>query len=53
LPPPSPWARPRPPSPAPGLLLQERAVIVDNGKALRTITVLPAGVMVTAVHIKI
>ena len=39
--------------PAPGLLLQEKAVIVDNGKELRTITVLPAGVMVTAVHRKI
>jgi len=39
--------------PGPGILIQERAVIVDNGNELRSITVVPAGVMVTAVHRKI
>jgi hypothetical protein len=40
-------------NPAPNLKLQERAVIVDNGNELRSITVLPAAVMVSGVHIRI
>ena len=39
--------------PAPGVLIQEKAVIVDNGQELRSITVLPVTTMVTAVHRKI
>ena len=39
--------------PAPGVTIQEKAVIVDNGQELRSITITPAGIMVTAVHRKI
>jgi hypothetical protein len=39
--------------PGPGITLQEKAVIVDDGRELRSITVFPAGVMVTAVHQRI
>ncbi len=39
--------------PAPGVTLQERAVVVDNGKELRSIVALPAATMVTATHIRI
>ncbi|MEO8506328.1 MAG: hypothetical protein ABI593_01705 [Betaproteobacteria bacterium] len=39
--------------PAPTATLQERAVIVDNGRELRSITVLPAGLFVTAIHQRI
>ena len=39
--------------PAPGVLIQEKAVIVDNGQELRSITVLPVTTMVTAVHRRI
>jgi hypothetical protein len=35
--------------PAPNVTIQERAVIVDEGRELRSITVLPAGLFVTAV----
>jgi hypothetical protein len=38
--------------PAPGVFIQERMVIVDNGHELRSITVLPAQLMVTSVAIK-
>ena len=38
--------------PAPGVLIQERLVIVDHGHELRSITVLPAPFMVTTVQIK-
>ena len=38
--------------PAPGILIQERMVIVDHGHELRSITVLPAQTMVTSVQIK-
>jgi hypothetical protein len=36
--------------PAPGVTIQERAVIVDDGRELRSITVLPAGLFVTSVQ---
>jgi hypothetical protein len=39
--------------PAPNVTLQERGVVVDNGNEIRTITVLPAGTMVTATHQRI
>jgi hypothetical protein len=39
--------------PAPGLTIIERGVIVDGGDEVRTITVAPAGVMVTATHRRI
>lgn len=39
--------------PAPTITLQERMVIVDNGRELRSITVLPPGVMVTSVQQRI
>jgi hypothetical protein len=38
--------------PAPGILIQERLVIVDHGRELRSITVLPAQVMVTSTQIR-
>ena len=38
--------------PAPGVLIQERMVIVDHGHELRSITVVPAQVMVTSVQIR-
>ena len=34
--------------PAPGFVIKERAVIVDGGRELRSITVLPAGLFVTS-----
>jgi hypothetical protein len=39
--------------PAPGLLIEERLVIVDDGNEIRTMTVLPPPLMVTGVHRKI
>ena len=39
--------------PAPTVTIRERLVIVDNGRELRSITVLPAGLFVTAVHQRI
>ena len=39
--------------PVPGVLLQERVVIMDDGNELRTISVLPETTMVTAVHRRI
>ena len=39
--------------PAPGVTLMERGVIVDGGDEIRTITVVPAGTMVTATHRRI
>ena len=39
--------------PVPGLLVQERAVIIDNGRELRSIVTQPAAFMITAVHQRI
>ena len=39
--------------PAPGVLLEERLVIVDRGNELRSIVASPLGVMVAAVHKRI
>ena len=39
--------------PAPTATIQERAVIVDSGRELRSITVLPPGLFVTAIHQRI
>jgi hypothetical protein len=39
-------------SPAPGVLLREQAVIVDNGNEIRSISVLPATSMVTGVQLR-
>jgi len=39
--------------PAPGVTIQERAVIVDEGRELRSITVLPVGLFVTSVQQRI
>lgn len=39
--------------PAPGATILERGVIVDGGAEIRTATVIPAGVMVTATHKRI
>jgi hypothetical protein len=36
--------------PGPGILLEERLVIVDSGDELRTAVMVPAAVMVTGVH---
>lgn len=33
--------------PGPGILVEERTVIVDNGREIRTAVMVPAGVMVT------
>jgi hypothetical protein len=39
--------------PGPGILLEERLVIVDDGREIRTMVSAPAGVMVTGVHQRI
>jgi len=39
--------------PAPGVLLEERLVIVDNGREIRTAVMVPAPVMITGVHQRI
>lgn len=39
-------------NPAPGVMIEERGVIVDNGFEVRTITVTPPTTMVTATHIR-
>ena len=39
--------------PGPGILLEERVVIVDNGREIRTMVLAPAGVMITGVHQRI
>ncbi|MFO1323775.1 MAG: hypothetical protein U1F15_06895 [Burkholderiales bacterium] len=39
-------------NPAPGVVIQEKGVLVDNGHEVRTITVTPATTMVTAVHLR-
>lgn len=36
--------------PAPGVLIEERLVIVDNGREIRTAVMVPAAVMITGVH---
>jgi len=36
--------------PAPGVLLEERLVIVDNGREIRTAVMVPTAVMITGVH---
>ena len=38
---------------APGVVLEERLVIVDNGREIRTAVMLPAAVMITGVHQRI
>jgi hypothetical protein len=39
--------------PGPGVLIEERLVIVDDGREIRTATMLPAPLMVTGVHQRI
>jgi len=39
--------------PGPGIFLEERLVIVDGGREIRTAVMVPAGVMVTGVHQRI
>jgi hypothetical protein len=39
--------------PGPGILIEERMVIVDHGREIRTITASPAAVMVTSVQRRI
>jgi len=39
--------------PAPGFTIQERAVIIDEGRELRSITVLPTGLFVTSTQQRI
>jgi hypothetical protein len=39
--------------PAPGVLIEERLVIVDNGREIRTAVMVPAAVMITGVHQRI
>src|SRR6185295_7270245 len=39
--------------PGPGILLEERLVIVDDGREIRTMVLAPAGVMVTGIHQRI
>ena len=36
--------------PGPGIVIEERLVIVDDGREIRTAVMVPAGVMVTGVH---
>jgi hypothetical protein len=36
--------------PAPGVLIEERLVIVDDGREIRTAVMVPAAVMITGVH---
>lgn len=36
--------------PAPGVVIEERLVIVDNGREIRTATMSPAALMITGVH---
>lgn len=36
--------------PAPGVLVEERLVIVDNGREIRTAVMVPPAVMITGVH---
>jgi hypothetical protein len=38
---------------APGVVIEERLVIVDNGREIRTAVMLPAPVMITGVHQRI
>ena len=39
--------------PAPGVLIEERLVIVDNGREIRTAVMVPAAVMITGVRQRI
>ena len=39
--------------PAPGILIEERLVIVDNGREIRTAVMIPTPVMITGVHQRI
>jgi len=39
--------------PGPGILLEERLVIVDNGREIRTAVMVPTPVMITGVHQRI
>jgi hypothetical protein len=39
--------------PGPGILLEERLVIVDDGREIRSMVLAPAGVMITGVHQRI
>jgi len=36
--------------PGPGILIEERLVIIDDGREIRTMVLAPAGVMITGVH---
>jgi len=38
---------------APGVVIEERLVIVDNGREIRTAVMVPAAVMITGVHQRI
>ena len=39
--------------PAPGVVIEERLVIVDNGREIRTAVMVPTPVMITGVHQRI
>lgn len=39
--------------PGPGILLEERLVVVDNGREIRTAVMVPIAVMITGVHQRI
>ena len=39
--------------PAPGVLLEERLVIVDNGREIRAAVMVPTAVVITSVHQRI
>jgi hypothetical protein len=39
--------------PGPGIFIEERLVVVDDGREIRTAVMVPAGVMVTGVHQRI
>jgi hypothetical protein len=39
--------------PGPGVFIEERLVIVDGGREIKTAVIVPAGVMVTGVHERI
>ena len=38
---------------APGVVIEERLVVVDNGREIRTAVMVPAAVMITGVHQRI
>lgn len=39
--------------PGPGIFIEERLVIVDDGREIRTAVMVPAGVMVSGVHLRV